>query len=176
MNPAVEGYAAAVVDATPPSARAGLAADVAAVDRLFRQNADLRAAMTDVAVPARARRAALSELLGGKVGDPAARLCGFAAGAVHAVEVPSAIAWVANRLRQVAEHAGAPGAKATQATAAQASRTHATGAQASRTQATGATGTEPTEEPLGHREARERVGGYAAAVLEDLSVAELETV
>ncbi len=140
MNPAVQGYAAAVVDETADDARATLASDVAAVDDLIRRNAELRAVLTDVAVPGRARRAILGDLLEGRVGAAAARLCAFAAGAVHAQEVPAAISWVTNRLRQMVEH------------------------------------TTPTEELLGHREARERVGGYAAAVFEDLSVAELETV
>lgn len=140
MNPAVEGYTAAVLDGVAGGERAALASDMAAVDRLVRHNADLRAAMTDVAVPGRARRAVLSELLAGKLGAPAPRLSAYVAGAVRAQEVPSALSWVANRLRQVVEEEAR------------------------------------TEEMLGHREARERVGGYAAAVFEDLSVAELETV
>ena len=140
MNPAVEGYTAAIVDGTPADARPGMARDVTAVDQLFRRSAGLHAAMTDMAVPARARRAVLADLLDGKVSAAAARLCAFAVGAVHAQEAPSAVAWVASRLRQVAE------------------------------QQTG------TEELRGHREARQRVGGYAAAVFEDLSVAELESV
>jgi F-type H+-transporting ATPase subunit delta len=140
VNPAVQGYAAAVLDATAEPARAALASDVAAVDRLVRRNAGLHAAMTDVALPSRARHAVLADLLSGKVGAAAARVCAFVAGAVHPQEVPAAITWVANRLRQVVEQEAG------------------------------------TEELLGHREARERVGGYAAAVFEDLSVAELETV
>lgn len=140
MNPAVEGYTAAVVDRTPEEARGPLAVDVAAVDRLLRRNAELHAAMTDVAVPARARRAVFADLLAGRVGAEAARVCAYAVGAVRAQEVPATLAWVAGRLRQVAEHDGEP------------------------------------DELLGHREARERVGGYATAVFEDLSVAELETV
>ena len=140
MNPAIQGYTAAVLDATPEPAHQALVSDVAAVDRLLRRDAGLHAAMTDVAVPPRARHDVLAELLTGKVGAPALRLCAYVAGAVHAQEVPAAFAWVASRLRQVAE------------------------------QGTG------TEELLGHREARERVGGYAACVFEDLSVAELETV
>ena len=140
MNPAVQGYTAAVVDMTTADARAELASDVGAVDRLLRTNADLHAALTDVAVSSRARRAVVLELLATKVSEPAARLCAFAAGAVHAQEVPAAISWVANRLRQVAEQGTV------------------------------------TEEALGHREARERVGGYASAVFEDLSVPELESV
>ena len=140
MNPAIQGYTAAVLDATPEPARQSLVSDVAAVDRLLRRDAGLHAAMTDVAVPSRARHDVLGELLSTKVGAPALRLCAYVAGAVHAQQVPAAIAWVASRLRQVAE----------QGTSA--------------------------EELLGHREARERVGGYAACVFEDLSVAELETV
>ncbi|HTX62500.1 MAG TPA: F0F1 ATP synthase subunit delta [Acidimicrobiales bacterium] len=140
MNPAVQGYTAAVVDATTEATTSALWSDVAAVDRLLRRNAELHAALTDVVVPPRARQMVLAELLSGKVSPSAARLCAYVAGAVHAQEVPAAITWVANRLRQVAEH------------------------------------TTETEELLGHREARERVGGYAAAVFEDLSAAELETV
>ena len=140
MNPAIQGYTAAVLDATAEPARAALVSEVAAVDRLLRRDAALHAAMTDVAVPSRARHDVLSELLAGKVGASAVRLCAYVAGAAHAQEVPAALAWVASRLRQVVEQ-----------------------------------GTR-TEELLGHREARERVGGYAACVFEDLSVAELETV
>ncbi len=140
MNPAIQGYTAAVVDMTTADARAELASDVAAVDHLLRTNADLHAALTDVTVSGRARRAVVSDLFSTKVSGPAARLCAFAAGAVHAQEVPAAIGWVANRLRQVLEQGTV------------------------------------TEEALGHREARERVGGYASAVFEDLSVPELEAV
>jgi F-type H+-transporting ATPase subunit delta len=140
VNPAVQGYTEAVVDETAEDARAALASDVAAVDRLFRHNAGLRTAMSDVTVPSRARRAVLAELLTGKLSASAVRLCGYAAAAVHAQEVPSALSWLANRLRQVAEHEVG------------------------------------VEEMLGHREARERVGGYAEALFEDLSVADLETV
>lgn len=143
MNPSLEGYTAAVLDgpdASGPDARAALAEDVAAVERLVRRDAELHAAMTDVAIGPRARRAVLADLLSGKVSAPAARLCAYAAGAVRAQDVPSALGWLATRLRQVAE------------------------------------GEDRPEEPLGHRAARERVGGYAQAVLQELAVAELETV
>ncbi len=155
MNPAVQGYAAAIIDETAAGARASLASEVASVDEQVRRNAGLHDAMTDVAVPARARRAVLVDLLTGRVSEAAARLCGYTAGAVHAQEVPAAIAWVSNRLRQVAEHG---------------TGTDGTGTDG---KGTGGTG---TEELLGHRGARERVGGYAEAVFEELSVPELETV
>ncbi|MGH8981527.1 MAG: F0F1 ATP synthase subunit delta [Acidimicrobiales bacterium] len=140
MNPAVQGYAAAVVDALGADERARAVADVAAVDRQLSRNADLRAALTDVAVPARARRSVLSELLEGKVSPAVQRLCAYATGAVRAQEVPGAITWLAHRLRQM----------------------HDT--------------PEVEEQPLGHLAARERVGGYAAALFEDVSTGELEEV
>lgn len=140
MNPAVEGYSSAVVDGLAGDQRPALAADVAAVERLLVHNDELRDAMTDVTVPPSARRAVLGDVLAGKVGAGAARLCAYIAGAVHAQEVPGAVGWVANRLRHVAQgDAGVP-------------------------------------EMLGHREARERVGGYAAAIFEDVSVPELEEI
>jgi F-type H+-transporting ATPase subunit delta len=140
VNPAIQGYTAAVFDTLSEGERRQASADLAGVERLLRGNDPLRDVMTDVAVPARARRAVFEELLTGKVSAPARRLAGFTAGAVHAQEVPAAIAWVANRARHLDE------------------------------------GRVVTEELLGHREARERVGGYAAAVFEDLSAPELEEV
>jgi F-type H+-transporting ATPase subunit delta len=140
VNPAVQGYAAAVIGDVADDQLGTVAADLVAVEHLFAHNAGLASAMTDVAVPARARRAVLDDLLEDKVSPRARRMAAFAAGAVHAQEVPAAIAWVAVRTRQAAE------------------------------------GREPTEPVLGHREARERVGGYAAEVYEDLSVRELEEV
>ncbi len=140
MNPAVQGYAAAVVDMLSDDERARLVVDVAAVDRQLTRNPELRSALTDVGVPARARRGVLAELLEHKVGVPAQRLCAYAAGAVPAQEVPAAITWLAHRLRQVHE---TPGAE---------------------------------EQPLGHVAARMRVGGYAAALFEDVPTAELDEV
>ncbi len=140
MNPSVQGYTAAVVDTLDDEARRTLSADLVAVEHLFARNAELRAALTDSAVPGPARRAVLSELLEGRVSAPAQRLAGYAAGAVHGQEVVGALAWVATRVRQTVEQA---------ATA---------------------------EELLSHREARQRVGGYAAAVFEDVATGELEEV
>ncbi|MGH9054397.1 MAG: F0F1 ATP synthase subunit delta [Acidimicrobiales bacterium] len=104
MNPAVQGYTAAVADVVPPEELAGLSHELVAIDRLLERNPGLRAAMTDSAVPSRARRTVLEELLEGKVPPAARRLAGFAAGAVHAQQVPAAIAWVAARMGQLARH------------------------------------------------------------------------
>lgn len=137
MDPALQGYAASVVDTVGTKGREALAADVLAVDHLFSRSAALQDAMTDVAVPARARRLVLEELLEQRVGAPARRLCAYAAGRLRGQEVPEGISWLARQL---------------------------------------STGAPATEHPLAHRQARERVGGYAAALFEDLSVAQLEEV
>jgi F-type H+-transporting ATPase subunit delta len=145
VNPAVQGYTAAVLDDVPPGDLQQVAAELAEVDRLLDRNAELRAVMTDVAVAGRVRRAVLEDLLRPRLGDAARRIAGYAAGAVHGQEVPAAIGWVATRARQAAEAAVAPGGAATGAV-------------------------------LGYREARERVGGYAAAVYEDVTVRDLEEI
>ena len=140
MNPALQGYVAAVLDDVPAEERPRIAGDLVAVDRLIAGNGALRAALTDVAVPPAARRGVLSDVLEGRVAPPARRLASFAVGAVHGQEVPSALTWLAHRARLLAEQG------------------------------------EVAEEQLGHRQARERVGGFAAAVFEDLSLSELEEV
>lgn len=140
MNPRLEGYAAAVLEAAGRGAAAPLAADLAAVDRLFTGNEGLRAAMSDTAVAGPARRAVLDELLGGKVSDGARRVAAFAAGAVPAAEVPGAMTWLAHRARRAAE------------------------------------GHDEPLPALGHQASRQRVGGFAAAVFEDLPVDRLEEV
>ena len=139
MNPSLQGYAGAVFG-EPGVDVVALASELAAIDQLFTDNASLRAALTDTAVAASARRAVLADLLAGKVSDTARRAAAYAAAAVPAPEVPSAIRWLALRAHQAAE------------------------------------GQEVTEPVLGHQAARRRVGGFAAALFEGLTVAELEEV
>jgi len=103
VNPALEGYAAAVVGATPADGRSALATDLAAVSRLFDDNVQLRSALTDTSIPGPARRAVLVDLLDGQVGEPARRAAGFAAQAVSATEIPTALDWLAHRAYRVAE-------------------------------------------------------------------------
>ncbi|MGH9090746.1 MAG: F0F1 ATP synthase subunit delta, partial [Acidimicrobiales bacterium] len=103
MNPRLEGYAAAVLEVADGEAASRLAADLAAIDRLFAGNEALRAAMSDTAVAGASRRAVLDELLEGKVADGARRAAAFAAGAVPATEVPGAMTWLAHRARRAAE-------------------------------------------------------------------------
>ncbi|HEY3941912.1 MAG TPA: F0F1 ATP synthase subunit delta [Acidimicrobiales bacterium] len=139
MNPRLEGYTAAVLEA-PGADAAALADDLAAVERAVLSNGALRSALTDTAVPGAGRRAVIEDLLADRVAPDARRIVGFAAEAVPAPEVPSAIGWTAQRARLVAESRGSG------------------------------------ESPLGHSQARERVGGFAAAQFEGLDVRALEEV
>jgi len=140
VNPALEGYAAAVLEGSRNriGGLAGLAADLSAVDHLFATNAELFEALTDISIPATARRAVLDDLLDGKVSPEARRVSAFAAAAVPAAEVPSAITWLAHRAYWASE------------------------------------GLEELESALGHLGARERVGGFATAIFEDLAADRLE--
>ena len=78
MNPTLQGYTAAVAEAAGPAALGGLAADLEAIEQLVLANAQLRAALTDTAVPGPARRAVVLDLLDGKVSPAARRLAAFA--------------------------------------------------------------------------------------------------
>lgn len=103
MNPALQGYVAAVLDALEPRSIKTVAKDLRAVEQLFISNADLRNALTDVAVPALARRQVMADLLAKKVDPSAARLCAYAASAVHAQDIPSALLWLSIRAEAIAE-------------------------------------------------------------------------
>jgi F-type H+-transporting ATPase subunit delta len=139
VNPTLQGYTAAVAEATGPDALAGPAADLEAIEQLVMANNQLRAALTDTAVSGAARRAVILDLLEGKVSPTARRLAAFACMVVDAPQVHAALDWVGDRVRRLAEgQDGEPGLSLTQS--------------------------------------RQRVGGFATAVLEDLSTAELESV
>ncbi|MCL4445681.1 MAG: F0F1 ATP synthase subunit delta [Actinobacteria bacterium] len=138
LNPALQGYAAAILqDGADASVLAG---ELGSVDRLFGTNSRLRAAMSDTAVNAKARKLVVEELLDQKVSDKCRDAVGFAVASVPAPEVPLAVGWLAHRARQVAD-------------------LH-----------------DVTEPALGHSASRERVGGFASAVLADLPVERLEEV
>ena len=139
MNPALQGYSAAVVEAADPSALGGIAADLEAIEQLVMSSMPLRAALSDTAIPGVSRRAVMLDLLNGKVSPEARRLAAYACMAVSAPEVSSALAWLATRVRHLSEGLD-------------------------------------EEPPLSLTQSRERVGGYAAAVHEDMSNAELESL
>jgi F-type H+-transporting ATPase subunit delta len=139
MNPALQGYTAAVAEAAGRAALGGLAADLEAIEQLVLANAQLRAALTDTAVPGPARRAVVLDLLDGKVSPVARRLAAFASMVVSAPEVPAALGWISTRVRHLDEG-------------------------------------QDDEPGLSLLQSRQRVGGYATAVYEDMTTAELESL
>lgn len=140
MNPTLQGYSAAVLEAAGSSALAALAVELESIEQLVHTNATLLAALTDTTVRGPVRRAVMMDLLDGKVSEPARRLAAFACSAVKAPDVPAALGWVATRARHAAE------------------------------------GQEFEEIPLSLTQSRDRVGGFATAVHEDLSTPELESL
>ena len=139
MNPALQGYSAAVVEAASPPALGGVVADLEAIEQLVLSNMPLRAALSDTAIPGVSRRAVMLDLLNGKVSPEARRLAAYACMAVSAPEVSGALGWLATRVRHLSEGLD-------------------------------------EEPPLSLTQSRERVGGYAAAVHEDMTNAELESL
>ncbi len=140
MNPTLQGYTSAVLEAAGSGALSGLAEDLEAIEQLVLANAPLRAALTDTTVRGPARRAVMLDLLEGKVSEPARRLAAFACSVVRAPDVPAALGWVATRARHEAE------------------------------------GQAYDEKPLSLTESRQRVGGFATAVHEDLTNEQLENL
>ena len=140
MNASLQGYAAAVLETLDTSSLEAASTDLTKVDETMQANRDLRAAMSDTSVTGVARRDVLVQVLTGKVGEPAARLSGFAALVSPAQDVPAAITFLAQRARDQVRYGDYA---------------------------------EPALSVLG---ARERVGGYAAAVFEGLELADLERI
>jgi F-type H+-transporting ATPase subunit delta len=103
VNPSLQGYSAAVIEAADPAGLTTTARDLEAIERLVMGNGRLRAALTDTAVPGPARRAVVLDLLEGKVSPEARRLAAFASMVVSAPDVPSALAWLSTRVRHAAE-------------------------------------------------------------------------
>lgn len=140
MNPTLQGYTAAVLEAAGTAALGNLAHDLEAIEQLVVGNSTLQAALTDTTVPGPVRRAVMLDLLEGKVTAEARRLAAFACSVVRAPDVPSTIDWLAIRTRHAAE------------------------------------GQAFEESSLSLTESRRRVGGFATAVHEDLTHAELESL
>lgn len=103
MNSALQGYSAAIAEAAGSGALAGIAADTEAIDQLVMSNPQLRAALSDTAVAGSSRRAVMLDLLEGKVSAEARRVAAYACGVVSAPQVTSALAWLAARMRHLAE-------------------------------------------------------------------------
>ncbi len=147
MNAALQGYLAAMEESLRADGRlAEAGVQLHAVADLVDANNALQLAIDDGAVPAAARRAVLDDLLEGRVLPEVARLVHQAVTVVRSAEVTVSFHWLATRL----DHAAArPGGEA----AAPAD-----------------------EEILGRLGSRHRVSGYAAAVFESVTVADLEEI
>jgi len=147
VNPALQGYLAAMEESL--SADGGLAdagAQAHSVADLVEANSDLLLAVNDGSVPVASRRALLDALLTGKVRPEVVRLVHQAVTVVPAGEVVTSFRWMGTRLEHLATRSAA-------------------------------TAAEPfDEEILGRMGSRNRVSGYAAAVFESLTVADLEEI
>lgn len=100
MNPELQGYADAVLSGTGSDQARPLVDELDAIYRLVSGSQVLDAALTDTSLRPAQRRAVLDDLLGGRVGDGARRIAGFAASAVPAPEVPSTLEWLVHLARR----------------------------------------------------------------------------
>jgi len=148
VNPGLQGYLAAVEESLGGAdALDEAAGQLRAVADLVDGSPLLTSVLDDGALPVASRRAVLDDLLAGRVRPEVARLVYQAVTVVPASEVTTSFHWLAARMAEAAERRRAR------------------------------PGEPPEEEPtLGRMAARNRVGGYAAAVFERVSVEELEQI
>lgn len=150
MNPALQGYLAAIgelLEQAGPGSLSDAAGQVDAVSDLIDGNPELALVVNDGSIAVGARRAVLDDLLEGRVRPEVKRLVDRTVAVVPASDVVSALHWCARQL-------GAASAPPTPQG-----------------------GSEPDSEPvLGRLAARNRVNGYAAAVFEQSSVEEIEEI
>lgn len=100
MNPALQGYAAAIVGEGADVAV--VAEELRAVDALVADNSTLFVALTDTSVPGPARRAVVRDLLSSRVSEPVVRAAAYVAGSLAATDVPAGLSWLATRARLAA--------------------------------------------------------------------------
>lgn len=103
MHPTLQGYAAAVLSTVDVDGAAGIASDLAMVDRAIATQPQLSTPLTDTALPPTVRRAVVTEVLNGKVGAPALGLVAEAVSVVPAQDVPLAVNWLSGRARHQGE-------------------------------------------------------------------------
>ncbi len=162
MNAALQGYLAAMeesLSATHALADAGT--ELASVADLVDGSTELTLAINDGSVPVPSRRSLLDHLLEGKVRPEVQRLVHQAVTVVPPSELTASFHWLASRLSQAAAREQAAGT---------AGAAGGTGARAT------ATATTEPEDVLGRMGSRHRVSGYAAAVFETVTVADLEEI
>ena len=147
MNPALQGYLVATEEAlAADGVLADAGAELHAVADLVETNNDLLLAVIDGSVPVASRRAVMDMLLTGKARPEVVRLVHQAVTVVPSAEIVASFRWMGSRLELVAARPAA-------------------------------TAAEPfDEEILGRLGSRNRVSGYAAAVFEPLTIADLEEI
>jgi F-type H+-transporting ATPase subunit delta len=147
VNPALQGYLAAMEESLAEAGALGQAGDeLHAVAGLVDGSNELTLAIDDGSVPASSRRAVLDDLLEGKVRPEVRSLIHQAVTVVPAAELIASLHWLATRVATAAERGPA-------------------------------TAHEPDDESvLGRMGSRNRVSGYAAAVFESVTTAELEEI
>ncbi len=147
MNPALQGYLAAMEESlAEANALEEAASELHAVAALIDSSNELALAINDGSVPVASRRAVLDDLLEGKVRSEVHRLVHQAVTAVPASELEAAFHWLAAQVRITATHGPA------------------------------GDGVVDDEGVLGRLGSRNRVSGYAAAVFEEVTIAELEEI
>jgi F-type H+-transporting ATPase subunit delta len=147
VNPALQGYLAAQEESLAEAGALGAAAtELHSVAELIDTNNELALAINDGSVPVAARRAVLDDLLEGRVRSEVRRLVHQAVSVVPASELEASFHWLAAQVRIAAEHGPSVAGEADDAAA------------------------------LGRLGSRNRVAGYAAAVFEEVTVAQLEEI
>ena len=147
MNAALQGYLAAMEESlVGHGTLAEAGAQLHAVADLVDANNALQLVINDGSVPAAARRAVLDDLLEGRALPEVARLVHQAVTVVPASEVITSFHWLATRLDHAAVRSG------------------------------DAPAAPVDEEILGRLGSRHRVSGYAAAVFESVTIADLEEI
>jgi F-type H+-transporting ATPase subunit delta len=147
VNPALQGYLAAVEESlVEADALRPAALELRAVAELVEANTELLLALNDGALPVASRRAVLDDLLQGKVRPEVWSLIHQAVSVVPASELEASFHWLATQVTMAAERRSAGPGEA-------------------------------DEQPvLGRMGSRNRVSGYAAAVFETVTTAELEEI
>jgi F-type H+-transporting ATPase subunit delta len=147
VNPALQGYLAAMEETlAADGGQADAGAQLHKFADIVEGNTALLLAVNDGSVPVSARRGVLDRLLDGKCRPEVGRLVHQAVSVVPAGEVVSSFRWMGTRLDHLATRASA-------------------------------TAAEPFDEDvLGRLGSRNRVSGYAAAVFESCTVADLEEI
>jgi F-type H+-transporting ATPase subunit delta len=147
VNPALQGYLAAVEEVLhEASALHEAAGELLSVAELVDANTELALAINDGSVPVASRRAVLDDLLEGKVRPEVKSLIHQAVSVIPASELESSFHWLYSQMNTAAERGP------------------------------NVDGESDDEVLLGRLGSRNRVSGYAAAVFETVTSAELEEI